>query len=79
MANKRKRILNLLYQRISHDPLSYNPNWKWDWLPSEVRENYDLIRPKLQEWEKDGYIELVEGEEIAMIIKRVPPANSLND
>lgn len=79
MASKRKRILKYLYQRIARDPLSYNPNWKWEWLPKEVRENFDLIRPKLKEWENKGYIELVESEDIAMIIKCVPPIDSLND
>lgn len=79
MASKRKRILKLLYQRISHDPLSYDPNWKWEWLPADVRDNFELIKPKLKEWEKEGYIELVESEEIVMIIKSVPPLNSIND
>lgn len=79
MASKRKRILKLLYQRISHDPLSYNPHWKWEWLPSSVRDNFELIKPKLKEWEKDGYIELVEDKEVVMIIKSVPPLNTLDD
>ena len=73
MGNKKKRILKLLYQRMSHDPHSYNPNWKWEWLPKEVRENYTLIRPKLKEWEEIGYIELIEHDDVFIRIIEVPP------
>lgn len=73
MTRKRNRLLKILHQRISHDPLSYNPVWKWEWLPAEVRDNFELIKPKLVEWEKEGYIELKEDKEIVFVIKRVPP------
>ena len=62
MAPTKNVIIKTVIDHICHDPYAYNPNWKWDWLPSYVKESYDLIRPTLLLWQTKGYITLIENE-----------------
>lgn len=74
MSNKKKnRIIKNLYTMISYDPIGSNPNWKWEWLPDEIKENYHLVRNKLIEWDEAGYIELIENEEVWFKLLSIPP------
>lgn len=68
-----KRIINYLYNLIKHDFGFYNPKWKWDLLPNDIKDNYDLIEHKLLEWQEKGYIKiLIENDEKFIEIISVP-------
>lgn len=69
---KKKNIIKILLDRINHDPMAYDPHWKWEWLPQEVLENYTLIRPALLKFEEEGYIKLIESDEIVFIVLNAP-------
>lgn len=69
---KLKNTIKILLNRINHDPMAYDPHWKWEWLPQEVLENYTLIRPTLLKFEEEGYIKLIESDEIVFIVLNAP-------
>ncbi len=73
MASKRKKIIQHLHKCIKHDFGFYNPEWKWDSLPENIRDNYDLIENTLLEWKQKEFIDLYEKEGIKYIkIFKVP-------
>ncbi|WP_010183032.1 hypothetical protein [Aquimarina agarilytica] len=73
MPSKRKKIVQHLHKCIKHDFGFYNPEWKWDSLPDDIRDNYDLIKNTLDKWENDGCIEVYSKDNIRYIkIIKVP-------
>jgi len=67
MASKKKKIIQHLRKCIEHDYGFYNPEWKWDSLPEDIRENYNLVESTLLEWKQKGYIDLYTKDNIKYI------------
>ncbi len=53
-----KKIIHQLIKCIEHDFGFYNPEWKWDSLSDNIRNNYPLIENTLNEWKQKGYIDI---------------------
>jgi len=67
MASKRKKILEQLVKCIKHDFGFYNPTWKWNSLPENIRDNYTIIEKDLLLWKEKGYIDLYTKNEMLYI------------
>jgi len=65
---KKQKLIDIILQNICHDKYAYDPNWKWEWLPVSIKENYSKIRPVLLDWQSKGYIKLVEDEEHIFLV-----------
>jgi hypothetical protein len=63
----KKKIVKILVDLIRHDFGFYNPVWKWNDLPGLINENYELLKPILQEWEEKGHIRIFEKDGERMI------------
>lgn len=67
MASKKNKIIKHLHKCIEHDFGFYNPEWKWNSLPKNIKDNYDLIEDTLLEWKQKEYIDIYEKEGIKYI------------
>lgn len=67
MASKKNKIIKLLHKCIEHDFGFYNPEWKWNSLPENIKDNYDLIEDTLLEWKQKEYIDIYEKEGVKYI------------
>jgi hypothetical protein len=54
----KKKLIKFFIGLIRHDFGFYNPIWKWSLLPEEISVNFDLLKDKLEEWQKKGYIRI---------------------
>ena len=73
MASRKEKVIEQLIKCIEHDFGFYNPIWKWNSLPKNIRNNYDLIEEKLLIWEREGYISMFKENDILyMRINKVP-------
>jgi len=61
---KKKKLIEFFINFIRHDYGFYNPIWKWNSLPKQIKDNYDLLQDKLQEWEEKGHVKvfMIDGE-----------------
>lgn len=68
---KRWKLVDIIINYIYHDNIYLgSPIVDWDLmniLNKQFKENYHKIRPVLLEWEKKGYITLVENNEIILV------------
>lgn len=66
---KRSRLLLIIINYIYHDNIYLmSPIVDWnllDVLNKNIRDNYERIRPILLKWQENGYIKLIEDNEIA--------------
>lgn len=66
---KRSRLLLRIINYIYHDNIYLmSPIVDWnllDVLNKNIRNNYERIRPILLKWQENGYIKLIEDNEIA--------------
>ena len=66
---KRSRLLLIIINYIYHDNIYLmSPIVDWnllDVLNKNIRNNYERIRPILLKWQENGYIKLIEDNEIA--------------
>lgn len=66
---KRSRLLLVIINYIYHDNIYLmSPIVDWnllDVLNKNIRDNYERIRPILLKWQENGYIKLIEDNEIA--------------
>ena len=66
---KRSRVLLIIINYIYHDNIYLmSPIVDWnllDVLNKNIRNNYERIRPILLKWQENGYIKLIEDNEIA--------------
>lgn len=70
---KKKKLVAFLINLIRHDFGFYNPIWKWNLLPTEIRDNYELLEEKLNEWQQKGHIRVfIENGERMLEIISVP-------
>lgn len=70
---KIKKLIKFLTDNIRHDFGFYNPKWKWKNLPPPLNTSYEILYPKLLEWQQKGYIKLYEEKgEIIMEILEIP-------
>ena len=65
---KTKNIIKIIIDNICHDKYSYNPKWKWEWLPNVVKENYNKVLPILLKWEERGFIKLINDDENIFLV-----------
>ena len=65
---KRSRLLLLIINYIYHDNIYLmSPIVDWnllDVLNKNIRNNYERIRPILLKWQENGYIKLIEDDDI---------------
>ena len=79
---KRSRLL-LIINYIYHDNIYLmSPIVDWnllDVLNKNIRDNYERIRPILLKWQENGYIKLIEDNEIAFsfIPEKLPSKEQL--
>ena len=79
---KRSRLL-LIINYIYHDNIYLmSPIVDWnllDVLNKNIRNNYERIRPILLKWQENGYIKLIEDNEIAFsfIPEKLPSKEQL--
>jgi len=68
---KRWKLLDIIVNYIYHDNIYLvSPIIDWDLLNilnKNFKDNYDKIRPVLLDWEKRGYITLVENTDVVFI------------
>lgn len=66
---KRSRLLLIIINYIYHDNIYLmSPIVDWnllDMLNKNIRNNYKRIRPILLKWQENGYIKLIEDNDIA--------------
>lgn len=66
---KCSRLLLIIINYIYHDNIYLmSPIVDWnllDVLNKNIRDNYERIRPILLKWQENGYIKLIEDNEIA--------------
>ena len=66
---KRSRLLLIIINYIYHDNIYLmSPIVDWnllDVLNKNIRNNYERIRPILLKWQENGYIKLIEDNDIA--------------
>ena len=80
---KRSRLLLLIINYIYHDNIYLmSPIVDWnllDVLNKNIRDNYERIRPILLKWQENGYIKLIEDNEIAFsfIPEKLPSKEQL--
>ena len=80
---KRSRLLLIIINYIYHDNIYLmSPIVDWnllDVLNKNIRNNYERIRPILLKWQKNGYIKLIEDNEIAFsfIPEKLPSKEQL--
>ena len=65
---KRSRVLLIIINYIYHDNIYLmSPIVDWnllDVLNKNIRNNYERIRPILLKWQENGYIKLIEDDDI---------------
>ena len=75
---KRSRLLLIIINYIYHDNIYLmSPIVDWnllDVLNKNIRNNYERIRPILLKWQENGYIKLIEDDDIvfSFIPERLP-------
>lgn len=80
---KRSRVLLIIINYIYHDNIYLmSPIVDWnllDVLNKNIRNNYERIRPILLKWQENGYIKLIEDNEIAFsfIPEKLPSKEQL--
>ena len=80
---KRSRLLLIIINYIYHDNIYLmSPIVDWnllDVLNKNIRNNYERIRPILLRWQENGYIKLIEDNEIAFsfIPEKLPSKEQL--
>ena len=80
---KRSRLLLLIINYIYHDNIYLmSPIVDWnllDVLNKNIRNKYERIRPILLKWQENGYIKLIEDNEIAFsfIPEKLPSKEQL--
>ena len=80
---KRSRLLLIIINYIYHDNIYLmSPIVDWnllDVLNKNIRDNYERIRPILMKWQENGYIKLIEDNEIAFsfIPEKLPSKEQL--
>ena len=80
---KRSRLLLVIINYIYHDNIYLmSPIVDWnllDVLNKNLRNNYKRIRPILLKWQENGYIKLIEDNEIAFsfIPEKLPSKEQL--
>ena len=80
---KRSRLLLIIINYIYHDNIylmSSIVDWNLlDVLNKNIRNNYERIRPILLKWQENGYIKLIEDNEIAFsfIPEKLPSKEQL--
>lgn len=80
---KRSRLLLIIINYIYHDNIYLmSPIVDWnllDVLNKNFRNNYKRIRPILLKWQENGYIKLIEDNEIAFsfIPEKLPSKEQL--
>lgn len=80
---KRSRLLLLIINYIYHDNIFLmSPIVDWnllDVLNKNIRNNYERIRPILLKWQENGYIKLIEDNDIAFsfIPEKLPSKEQL--
>lgn len=80
---KRSRLLLIIINYIYHDNIYLmSPIVDWnllDVLNKNIRDNYERIRPILLKWQENGYIKLIEDNEIAFsfIPEKLPSKEQL--
>ena len=80
---KRSRLIIIIINYIYHDNI-YLMSTIVDWnlldvLNKNIRNNYERIRPILLKWQENGYIKLIEDNEIAFsfIPEKLPSKEKL--
>ena len=80
---KRSRLLLVIINYIYHDNIYLmSPIVDWnllDVLNKNIRNNYERIKPILLKWQENGYIKLIEDNEIAFsfIPEKLPSKEQL--
>ena len=80
---KRSRLIIIVINYIYHDNIYLmSPIVDWnllDVLNKNIRNNYERIRPILLKWQENGYIKLIEDNEIAFsfIPEKLPSKEQL--
>ena len=80
---KRSRLIIIIINYIYHDNIYLmSPIVDWnllDVLNKNIRNNYKRIRPILLKWQENGYIKLIEDNEIAFsfILEKLPSKEKL--
>ena len=80
---KRSRLIIIIINYIYHDNIYLmSPIVDWnllDVLNKNIRDNYERIRPILLKWQENGYIKLIEDNEIAFsfIPEKLPSKEQL--
>lgn len=80
---KRSRLLLLIINYIYHDNIYLiSPIVDWnllDVLNKNIRNKYERIRPILLKWQENGYIKLIEDNDIAFsfIPEKLPSKEQL--
>ena len=80
---KRSRLIITIINYIYHDNIYLmSPIVDWnllDVLNKNIRNNYERIRPILLKWQENGYIKLIEDNEIAFsfIPEKLPSKEKL--
>ena len=80
---KRSRVLLIIINYIYHDNIYLmSPIVDWnllDVLNKNIRNNYERIRPILLKWQENGYIKLIEDNEISFsfIPEKLPSKEKL--
>lgn len=80
---KRSRLLLIIINYIYHDNIYLmSPIVDWnllDVLNKNIRDNYERIRPILLKWQENGYIKLIEDNDIAFsfIPEKLPSKEQL--
>ena len=80
---KRSRLLLIIINYIYHDNIYLmSPIVDWnllDVLNKNIRNNYERIRPILLKWQENGYIKLIEDNDVAFsfIPEKLPSKEQL--
>ena len=80
---KRSRLIIIIINYIYHDNIYLmSPIVDWnllDVLNKNIRNNYERIRPILLKWQENGYIKLIEDDDIAFsfIPEKLPSKEQL--
>ena len=80
---KRSRLLLIIINYIYHDNIYLmSPIVDWnllDVLNKNIRNNYKRIRPILLKWQENGYIKLIEDDDIvfSFIPEKLPSKSKL--
>ena len=80
---KRSRLLLIIINYIYHDNIYLmSPIVDWnllDVLNENIRDNYKKIRPILLKWQENGYIKLIEDDDIvfSFIPEKLPSKSKL--